>query len=113
MVFSLIIYMPIHLILFPSNLMETPPDIVIAQGAFQGLINAIISTLGFGYAARALGATITSMCVAIVPAAVAVLALILLDEPLTALTIGGVAFVIIGMLSTALPSRKKQEADTG
>ena len=96
--FSLVVYMPLHFALFSSNLAVAPWREIAAQAVYQGLIVSIISTLGFAYAVRALGATLTTMAAAIVPTATAVLAWLLLGEPVTALAIAGIALVTVGIL---------------
>jgi drug/metabolite transporter (DMT)-like permease len=104
-VISMITYVPIHFAFLPSRL-DTAPLIAIAgQALYQGVLSMIISLLLYTRAVAALGAALTTTITAAVPATATIAAFILLGEPLTGLTGGGVILVTIGMLAAVLGVR--------
>ncbi|MBO6781728.1 MAG: DMT family transporter [Alphaproteobacteria bacterium] len=108
--FSAATFTPVHLLFLPSNLLAAPWQEVAAQWVFQGIIVFFGSTFGYPRAVAALGATATATGVAIVPAAVTVIAWVVLGETLDALAIGGVVLVVTGILAGTLRFRTRRTA---
>lgn len=108
--FTFVIFTPIHLLFLPSGLTSAPWQEIAAQWVFQGVIVFFGSTFGYTRAVAALGATPTATVVAVVPAAVALLAWFVLDEPLSVIATVGVILVVIGMIASGLRGRRRATA---
>ena len=112
-VFTFATFTPVHLLFLPSGLLEAPWQELTAQWIFQGGIMFIGSTFGYPRASAALGATTTATAVALVPASVTILAWMWLGEVVGAITIGGVALVIMGTLASTVKFRTKLNTAKG
>ncbi|MBS29469.1 MAG: EamA family transporter [Alphaproteobacteria bacterium] len=108
--FTFVIFTPVHLLFLPSGLFDAPWQEIGAQWVFQGVIVFFGSTFGYTRAVAALGATPTATVVAVVPAAVALLAWLVLDEPLSLIATIGVVLVVIGMMTSGLRGPRKAMA---
>ena len=108
--FTFATFTPIHILFLPSGLLVAPWQEITIQWFYQGVIMFAGSTFGYPRAVAALGATPTSMAVALVPATVTLVAWIWLGEALSAIAIGGVTLVIAGMLAGGLKLRKSTAA---
>lgn len=109
-VYSALLYLPVYLLFLPKGLSETPLDVLILHGAFQGTIPAILTMFLFTRAVAAIGAGTTTMITAAVPGAVAIAAWPLLGEPLE-LAVGlGAVVVTAGMLGTVLDTARGRSA---
>jgi drug/metabolite transporter (DMT)-like permease len=108
--FTFATFTPIHILFLPSGLLVAPWQEITIQWFYQGVIMFAGSTFGYPRAVAALGATPTSMAVALVPATVTLVAWIWLGEALSAIAIGGVSLVIAGMLAGGLKFRKSTAA---
>lgn len=111
-VISMIIFVPIHIAFLPTHLDTAPLIDIGGQALFHGVLSMIISLLLFTRAITLLGASLTTTITAFVPACGAIAALILLGEPLTGLTSGGIVLVTIGMLAAVLGARHAKSAPT-
>jgi drug/metabolite transporter (DMT)-like permease len=68
------------------------------QAVFQGGISMLLAGIAYTRVVHTFGPMRTTMATAIVPALAALAAVPLLDEPLNAATLGGLACVTIGLL---------------
>jgi len=92
------VWIPAYLLWAPKKLMLASTGTILITAFFQGVIALVVSMLCFTRAVAALGPTKTTMITSVVPALSAVLAVPLLNEPLSLLLVLGVAAVTAGML---------------
>ena len=104
-VFSTVIYVPVHVAFLPTNLSIAPLIDIGGQALYQGVLSMIVTMLLFTRTVFLLGASLTTMITASVPATAAIAATILLDEPLSAFTIAAIVFATLGMLAAMLGAR--------
>ena len=104
-VLAAVAYLPVYLMWLPSRLATAPLGEIVFQGAYQGLFAVVIAGIAYTRAVAALGPLTTTTITAIVPATAALAAWPILGEPLTALALGGVLLVTVGMLAGVRASR--------
>lgn len=100
---SALIYIPIYLLWLPKNLAAASWSMLALQAVYQGVITTIVAMLLFLRAIAILGPERTGAIVAIVPVVVGLVAVPLLDEPLTLWLIGGMVLVSGGAYLAARP----------
>jgi drug/metabolite transporter (DMT)-like permease len=93
---SAIVYLPIYALWLPKELGNAPLSMIIFQGAFQGLSATILAMLTYLKSLELLGPERTASFLALVPIVVGILAVPLLDEPLTLWLGSGIVFVSLG-----------------
>lgn len=93
---SAIVYLPIYWLLLPSELAAASLSMILVQGAFQGFSASILAMLTYLKALEFLGPERTSSTLALVPLVIGILAVPLLDEPLTPWLAAGIVFVSLG-----------------
>jgi drug/metabolite transporter (DMT)-like permease len=98
-------YLPVYLAWLPSKLATAPIGEIVFQGVYQGLFAVAIAGIAYTRAVEALGPITTTSITAIVPATAALAAWPILGEPLSALALGGVMLVTLGMLAGVRASR--------
>jgi drug/metabolite transporter (DMT)-like permease len=98
-------YLPVYLLWLPSKLPTAPIGEIAFQGVYQGLFAVAIAGIAYTRAVEALGPLTTTSITAIVPATAALAAWPILGEPLSALALGGVVLVTLGMLTGVRASR--------
>lgn len=79
-VFSAAFYVPVYLVLGLGHLAQAPLGDILVQGAYQGLLVAVVSFLFLNGAISRLGAPKVSALVALVPASTLLLAIPVLGE---------------------------------
>ncbi|MCU0897666.1 MAG: DMT family transporter [Burkholderiales bacterium] len=98
-------YLPVYLLWLPSKLATAPVGEIVFQGVYQGLLAVAIAGIAYTRAVEVLGPLTTTSITAIVPATAALAAWPMLGEPLSALALGGVLLVTLGMLAGVRASR--------
>ena len=98
-------YLPVYLLWLPSKLPTAPVGEIVFQGVYQGLLAVAIAGIAYTRAVEVLGPLTTTSITAIVPATAALAAWPILGEPLSALALGGVMLVTLGMLAGVRASR--------
>ena len=93
---SAVLYLPVYAIWLPKQLAAAPLSMILLQGAFQGIVATILSMLAYLKAISILGTERAAAFLALVPIVTGVVAVPLLDEPLTAWLLSGLAFVSLG-----------------
>ena len=93
---SSIVYLPIYWLWLPKELSNAPLSMIVIQGAFQGISATIIAMLTYLKSLELLGPERTASFLALVPVVIGVLAVPLLDEPLTPWLGSGIVFVSLG-----------------
>jgi drug/metabolite transporter (DMT)-like permease len=109
-VISMIVFVPIHFAFLPTRLDVVPLIDVAGQAVFHGFLSMVISMLLFTRAVSLLGASLTTMITALVPATAAVAAAILLDEPLSAFMIAAIVLTTAGMLGAVVSAKSGETA---
>ncbi len=99
---SAILYLPVYALFLPKGLASASWQDILLQAGYQGIIAALIAAFSYAYATLSLGSGIASLMLAIVPGTSALLAVPLLDEPITAITGLGVLLVTFGAALGAL-----------
>lgn len=110
---SAVVYLPVYLLVLPKNMGAAPWQEIALQGGYQGVLVVIVAMVLFTRAVAELGPTRLAAIIATVPALSALLAVPMLDEPLTGLLPLGIALVTAGALIgalTRLPSWVKRPA---
>ena len=93
---SSIVYLPIYWLWLPKEMSNAPLSMIIIQGAFQGISATILAMLTYLKSLELLGPERTASFLALVPVVIGVLAVPLLDEPLTPWLGSGIVFVSLG-----------------
>ena len=93
---SSIVYLPIYWLWLPKEMSSAPLSMIIIQGAFQGISATILAMLTYLKSLELLGPERTASFLALVPVVIGVLAVPLLDEPLTPWLGSGIVFVSLG-----------------
>jgi drug/metabolite transporter (DMT)-like permease len=104
---SMILYTPVYLLFLPKAIAVAPMSLIGLQCVYQGLIAASLASLLYAYANQTIGPAKASLMLALVPGLSALLAVPLLGEPLSPMTIVGVLLVTVGaILGTANQASK-------
>ncbi|MDV2469592.1 DMT family transporter [Acinetobacter chinensis] len=97
-IWSALVYIPVYLLFLPKNLTQPEPMHLLVQGVFHGIFVVIIATLTYVEAIKRLGAFKTGSIVTLAPFIAAVLAVPLLNEPLSIAIICGLLGMGVGAL---------------
>ena len=97
-IWSALVYIPVYLLFLPKNLTQPEPMHLLVQGIFHGIFVVIIATLTYVEAIKRLGAFKTGSIVTLAPFIAAVLAVPLLNEPLSIAIICGLLGMGVGAL---------------
>lgn len=97
-IWSAIVFVPIYLLFLPKHLSEPEPMHLLAQVLFHGIFVVIIATLTYVEAIKRLGAFKAGSIVTLAPFVAAILAVPLLNEPLSFAIICGLLGMAIGAL---------------
>ena len=118
-IWSALIYLPIYILFIPKHFQEAEPAHLLVQGVFHGVLVVIIATLTYVAAIERLGAFKTGSIVTLAPFIAAVIAVPLLNEPLSPAIMCGLVGMGIGALQpwrwfrkdalTAQLSQQKQD----
>lgn len=118
-IWSALIYLPIYILFIPKHFQEAEPVHLLIQGVFHGILVVIIATLTYVAAIERLGAFKTGSIVTLAPFIAAVIAVPLLNEPLSPAIMCGLVGMGIGALQpwrwfrkdalTAQLSQQKQD----
>lgn len=100
---SAILYLPVYALFLPSQLDAAPLSMLLLQGLFQGVGATILAMLFFLKAVACLGSERTAALLAMVPVTTGLLAVPLLDEPLTGWLLTGLVFVSLGAFIASRP----------
>lgn len=95
---SALVYLPIYWFFLPKGIAQASLGQLVTQGLFQGVMVVIIAMLTYVAAIRHLGAFRTGSVLAMAPLLAAVAAVSVLDEPLTAPILVGIAGMMIGAI---------------
>jgi drug/metabolite transporter (DMT)-like permease len=97
-IFTAALYLPVWLAILPSNLEATPLSEILFQGVYQGIGAVVIAMIAYTQVVATFGPTRTALITAVVPGLSALLAVPVLGEPLSWLTVAGLLTVTAGML---------------
>ena len=97
-IWSALIYLPIYILFIPKHFQEAEPVHLLIQGVFHGVLVVIIATLTYVAAIERLGAFKTGSIVTLAPFIAAVIAVPLLNEPLSPAIMCGLVGMWIGAL---------------
>ena len=97
-IWSAIIYVPIYLLFLPKHLDQASTAHLIMQTLFHGIFVVIIATLTYVEAIKRLGAFKTGSIVTLAPFIAAIIAIPLLNEPLSLAIICGLIGMGVGAL---------------
>ncbi|MEK9660779.1 MAG: DMT family transporter [Alphaproteobacteria bacterium] len=100
---NLVFYIPVWLLFLPSNLAQAPWQEIALQGVYQGIVAAVIASILIAYAARTLGGTRQAAVMSGAPALSLLMAIPLLGEVPSPISIAGVVIVTVGILITLGP----------
>lgn len=101
-VLSALVYAPVYLAFAGTRLLDLPPGPVIFQAIYQGLIIGLVALFLYTFTIKSLGAGMAGLFTAAVPPLGNVSAALLLDEPLTAVSVTALALVTAGMAMAIL-----------
>jgi drug/metabolite transporter (DMT)-like permease len=93
---SALVYLPVWWLFLPSRLTQAPLSEIAAQALYQGVLVVFISMLLYSFAISRPGPHTVALQMAFVPGISAVAAVLLLDEPMSLLTLAGLIAVTIG-----------------
>lgn len=97
-IWSALVYVPIYLLFLPKHLDEPDPVHLISQVLFHGIFVVIIATLTYVEAIKRLGAFKTGSIVTLAPFIAAMIAVPVLNEPLSGAIVCGLIGMGIGAL---------------
>ena len=102
-----LIYLPIWWLFLPSNITGAPLEEILLQGIYQGIVAAFVAGFMIAYAARTIGSTRQAAIMSGAPSLALLLAIPLLGEIPSLLSILGVVIVTLGILVTLGPNLLK------
>lgn len=102
---SAAVYLPIWWLFLPSTLSQAPASEILMQAVYQGIFVVFIAMLTYTLAVRHLGPQTVALLMAVVPGLSAVAAVPVLGEPLSTLSLAGLAAVTIGAVLGARPPK--------
>lgn len=97
-IWSAIVYVPIYIVFLPKHLDQASPAHLVMQTLFHGIFVVIIATLAYVEAIKRLGAFKTGSIVTLAPFIAAIIAVPLLNEPLSIAMMCGLVGMGIGAL---------------
>lgn len=97
-IWSAIVYVPIYLLFFPKHLDAAEPWQMTSQVLFHGVFVVIVATLTYVEAIKRLGAFKAGSIVTLAPFIAAILAVPLLNEPLSLAIVSGLVGMAIGAI---------------
>lgn len=97
-IWSAVIYVPIYLLFLPKNLSVPEPQHLLFQTIFHGVFVVIIATLTYVEAIKRVGAFKAGSITNLAPFIAAILAVPLLNEPLSVAMLFGLAGMAVGAL---------------
>ena len=95
---NLALYVPLWLLVLPSNLSATPWPEIALQGVYQGIVAAFVASILIAHAARMLGGMRQAAIMSGAPAVAVLIAIPTLGEIPSAISIAGVIVVTAGIL---------------
>jgi drug/metabolite transporter (DMT)-like permease len=107
---SAVLYLPVYALFLPKALHQVSTDLLLLQGFYQGVIAAIVAGVFYNYANHTIGPHKASLMLALVPGISAILAVPLLGETLTTVTIAGVVLVTTGAVLGATQKTHRKTA---
>lgn len=107
---SAVVYLPIWWLFLPSTLGQAPVNEIAVQAIYQGVVVVFLAMLLFTFAVSRLGSQTVALLMAFVPVVSALAAVPILGEPLSLLTLSGLAAVTAGAI---LGARENQETEPG
>ncbi|MEI7431335.1 MAG: DMT family transporter [Betaproteobacteria bacterium] len=93
---SAVVYLPVYFFCLPKELAAAPWAIIMTQGVYQGLVATILAMLTYLKAISILGTERAAAFLALVPIVTGILAVPLLNEPLTGWLLSALVFVSLG-----------------
>jgi drug/metabolite transporter (DMT)-like permease len=99
------LFAPFYWWLAPKNLQAASLTMVLGHGVFQGCIALTLSMWLFGKMVIAFGPVRTTMITALAPPMAALVAVPVLDEPLTWFVVAGLLCVVVGTVVGVRPAR--------
>jgi drug/metabolite transporter (DMT)-like permease len=105
---SAIIYLPIYLLLLPKHIATAPPQDILLQAVFQGMVVVCVAMWTYARAGELLGTVRVVIMMSAVPVVGALLAVPVLGEALTGGVALGVGITFLGALIGAMarPARR-------
>ena len=97
-IWSAIIYLPIYLLFLPKQLGDAQIEHLVIQTLFHGVLVVIVATLAYVEAIKRLGALKKGSLVTLAPFVAAILAVPLLNEPLSLAIVCGLIGMGVGAL---------------
>ncbi len=103
---SAVVYLPIWWLFLPSTLGQAPAAEIAMQAVYQGVLVVFVAMLLYTFAVRQLGPQTVALLMAVVPGLSALAAVPVLGEPLSLLSLAGLAAVTAGAVLGARPAPK-------
>lgn len=103
---SAVVYLPIWWLFLPSTLDQAPATEIAMQAVYQGVLVVFVAMLLYTFAVRQIGAQPVALMMAVVPGLSALAAVPLLGEPLSLLSLAGLAAVTAGAVLGARQAPK-------
>lgn len=104
---SAAVYCPIYLMVKGGAVFAAPPDAILIQAVYQGLLVSLVALFLFSRGIAILGATLGAAFAALVPALAVVEASLLLREQPPVLSLVGLAVVTAGMIASLIRPRRR------
>lgn len=98
---SAVVYLPLWWAFLPSTLAEAPAAEIAMQAVYQGVLVVFVAMLLYTFAVRQLGPQPVALMMAVVPGLSALAAVPVLGEPLSLLSLAGLAAVTAGAVMGA------------
>lgn len=108
-IWSSILYLPIYLCAGLSNLSRASAGELLFQSAYQGVLMSVVAVLAFNRAVASLGPRASSAIVALVPVAVALFAMPVLNEFPSLIATASICGIAFGVLLTAAPPKPTRQ----
>ena len=103
---SAVVYLPLWWLFLPSTLGQAPAAEIALQAVYQGVLVVFVAMLWYTFAVRQIGAQPVALMMAVVPGLSALAAVPELGEPLSLLSLAGLAAVTAGAVMGARQAPK-------
>ena len=103
---SAVVYLPLWWLFLPSTLGQAPAAEIALQAVYQGVLVVFVAMLLYTFAVRQIGAQPVALMMAVVPGLSALAAVPVLGEPLSLLSLAGLAAVTAGAVMGARQAPK-------
>lgn len=102
-----LVYLPVYFAVLGPRLLSAPPEVVLVQAFYQGIMNSIVGLWLWGHGVKVLGASGTQFFPPMIPVIGTLMAIPILGEWPGPLQFAGIALIVTGLALAARGNRPK------